>query len=227
VEIFNLNFEMSAPSPADLPRRLAAALRRLQVLTDASGRRAADGAGVSTRQMLILGCVVKQPGQRVGELARRLEVTPGTVSVALDALEEKGLVRRVADPDEHRAVLIHATPKGARMGGDLDGWADDSLGPLVDELGVKDGGATLVALITTLGAAADRGLIDPVRMCSRCRYFQPFGARTSRGRTPQRPHRCDLLEKDIGPAELQVDCPEFEEADRDERGRRPSLFPST
>ena len=212
---------MSRSVPQDLPRRLGEALTRIQILTDAAGRRAADDAGVSTLQMMILSVLVKTPGLRVGELASRLEVTPGTISVALNALEEKKLAKRSPDPNEHRAVRITATAQGRRKASDLDEWADESLSPIVEQLGATSAGASLAALIQVLDAAETRGLIDPGRMCSRCRHF---GWKSARGRDVGRPHRCGLLQKDIGPVDLQVDCDEFETATAESLAERPSLL---
>ncbi len=54
-----------------------------------------------------IGEVMTQPdGVRQGELARRLGVRPPTISAAVTRLEEKGLVRRVPDPDDPRARRV-------------------------------------------------------------------------------------------------------------------------
>ena len=45
-------------------------------------------------------------------LAEMLHLTPGTVSVRIDRLEEHGLVRRLADPDDSRVTLVELTEEG-------------------------------------------------------------------------------------------------------------------
>jgi DNA-binding MarR family transcriptional regulator len=42
-------------------------------------------------------------------------VTSGAVTKRVDELERDGLVRRVADPDDGRSVLVQLTPKGRRL----------------------------------------------------------------------------------------------------------------
>ena len=48
----------------------------------------------------------------VGELASELEVTPATVSVAIDALVRRDLVERLTRSGDRRAVPIQLTPAG-------------------------------------------------------------------------------------------------------------------
>jgi len=49
-----------------------------------------------------------------GDLARRAELTSGTMTSRLDHLEREGLVRRFRDPDDRRSVLVELTEKGRR-----------------------------------------------------------------------------------------------------------------
>jgi DNA-binding MarR family transcriptional regulator len=49
-----------------------------------------------------------------GELARRAELTSGTMTARLDHLEAEGLVRRVRDPNDRRSVLVELTAKGRK-----------------------------------------------------------------------------------------------------------------
>jgi len=56
-----------------------------------------------------------EPKRRTaGELARRAELTSGTMTARLDHLEREGLVRRLRDPDDRRSVLVELTAKGRR-----------------------------------------------------------------------------------------------------------------
>jgi DNA-binding MarR family transcriptional regulator len=49
-----------------------------------------------------------------GDLARRAELTSGTMTARLDHLEGEGLVRRVRDPQDRRSVLVELTAKGTK-----------------------------------------------------------------------------------------------------------------
>jgi DNA-binding MarR family transcriptional regulator len=56
-----------------------------------------------------------ESGRRsAGELARRAELTSGTMTARLDHLESAGLVRRLRDPGDRRSVLVELTAKGRK-----------------------------------------------------------------------------------------------------------------
>jgi DNA-binding MarR family transcriptional regulator len=63
---------------------------------------------------------------RVGEIADRMQVVGPHVTRQVQALEQRALVRRVADPSDRRASLIEATETGAeaanRYTSTIVGW---------------------------------------------------------------------------------------------------------
>ncbi|HET6743222.1 MAG TPA: MarR family transcriptional regulator [Kribbella sp.] len=63
---------------------------------------------------------------RVGEIADRMQVVGPHVTRQVQALEQRALVRRVADPSDRRASLIEATEAGAeaasRYTSTIVGW---------------------------------------------------------------------------------------------------------
>lgn len=83
---------------------------RLWSLLDAFEVRLAaelEGLDITVAGFRLIGEVMQSlDGVRQSELARRLRVTPSTVSTAVTRLEERGLVRRVADPDDPRAWRV-------------------------------------------------------------------------------------------------------------------------
>lgn len=56
----------------------------------------------------------------VTELARAAQLNPGAMTRLLDKLEGRGLVTRVADPDDRRALNIHLTDAGLAIWEDID-----------------------------------------------------------------------------------------------------------
>ena len=75
-----------------------------------------DEAMTTTQRLALIEIAVVGP-LRLRNLASRMDTTPATASRAVDALEQLGLAERRADPDDGRAVLIAATPRGRR-------WSD-------------------------------------------------------------------------------------------------------
>jgi DNA-binding MarR family transcriptional regulator len=52
-----------------------------------------------------------------GQIAERSKVSSGAMTNRLDRLEEAGLVRRLPDPDDRRALKIELTPAGHELWG--------------------------------------------------------------------------------------------------------------
>jgi DNA-binding MarR family transcriptional regulator len=77
-------------------------------------RRMQDDAPMTTTQRLALIEIAIVGPLRLRNLASRMDTTPATASRAVDTLEEYGFAERRADPDDGRAILIAATPKGRR-----------------------------------------------------------------------------------------------------------------
>jgi DNA-binding MarR family transcriptional regulator len=50
-----------------------------------------------------------------GALIRSMMVTSGTMTNRIDRLEEKGLVRRVPDPEDRRGILVELTEQGREL----------------------------------------------------------------------------------------------------------------
>jgi DNA-binding MarR family transcriptional regulator len=56
----------------------------------------------------------------VTDLARAAELNPGAMTRLLDRLEAKGLIARVADPGDRRALHIHLTDAGVAIWREID-----------------------------------------------------------------------------------------------------------
>lgn len=56
----------------------------------------------------------------VTDLARAADLNPGAMTRLLDKLEAKGLIERVADPADRRALHIHLTEPGIAIWRDID-----------------------------------------------------------------------------------------------------------
>ena len=69
-------------------------------------------SGLTSTQRLLLQELVDRGPLRLGALAEAIGATDPTTSRAVDGLVTTGLVGRRADPDDRRAVLHVATPRG-------------------------------------------------------------------------------------------------------------------
>jgi DNA-binding MarR family transcriptional regulator len=78
-------------------------------------RREDEASGLSPARLSALSVLVFGGSRTIGELAAAEQVRPPTMSAIVDGLEQDGLVRRSADPDDGRIVRVHASAKGRRV----------------------------------------------------------------------------------------------------------------
>ena len=67
---------------------------------------------VTPSQLRALGTLMRHGPVRPGTLAGHLGIAPRSATEVVDALEERGLVRRGTDPDDRRATLVVVTDAG-------------------------------------------------------------------------------------------------------------------
>ena len=68
--------------------------------------------GLHPTQLLVLVQLVESGALRVGELATRIPCSQPTVTTVANGLEEAGLVRRVRDTTDGRAIRLEITDEG-------------------------------------------------------------------------------------------------------------------
>lgn len=71
--------------------------------------------GVSSAQAAILIYVAHGRGNRAADIARDYSYDTGSMTRMIDRLVAKGLLRRVRDPADRRAVRLELTPRGVRL----------------------------------------------------------------------------------------------------------------
>ncbi|WP_433800121.1 MarR family winged helix-turn-helix transcriptional regulator [Actinomycetospora sp. CA-084318] len=71
---------------------------------------------VTPSQLRALGVLMRHGSARPGALAKHLGIAPRSATEVVDALEERGLVRRETDPDDRRATLVVVTDQGRELG---------------------------------------------------------------------------------------------------------------
>jgi DNA-binding MarR family transcriptional regulator len=105
--------------------RLADGLLRLTRRLHRAQRRHLEPLGLTPAQARLLRTVAQcaehtgrtgdagDAPPRMADLAARLDVVPRAVTTLVDAVEERGLVRREPDPASRRVVRIRLTPAGS------------------------------------------------------------------------------------------------------------------
>jgi MarR family 2-MHQ and catechol resistance regulon transcriptional repressor len=95
----------------------------------------------------------------VGEIGRRVDLTSGSITTAIDRLEQRGLVVRAAHASDRRARVVHLTPDGkARITKEF-ARHKDAMDRAAHGLSNAERG-TLIALLKKLGTTAERQLTE-------------------------------------------------------------------
>ena len=75
---------------------------------------------LSPHQGRALRVVGRHQPTRLGVVAEHLRIAPRSATEVVDGLEARGLLRRLADPTDRRAVLVELTDDGTRVLGEID-----------------------------------------------------------------------------------------------------------
>ncbi len=145
-------FEREYPGASWLASR---ALRELEVVGGRVEALVADVArrhGLSHAALNALAVVEGNGGPLpTGEISARMHITTGTMTTVLDTLERNGYIRRLADPDDRRRVLVDITPSAQTV---LDEMLPEVQQRAKAVMGVLDD-ATLRTLLDTLAVVTD------------------------------------------------------------------------
>jgi MarR family 2-MHQ and catechol resistance regulon transcriptional repressor len=90
----------------------------------------------------------------VNEIGRRIELTSGAITTAVDRLESRGLVTREAHESDRRARVVRLTPRGKEQAAKVFGRHKAAMDSAANGLS-KGERATLIGLLKKLGTAAE------------------------------------------------------------------------
>lgn len=142
----------TAPSSpgASAARDASAAYRRYLSAVVLHGQASAEAVGLNATDMYALNLLELIGPMTSGELADRAGLTTGATTRLIDRLERAGHVRRRADPNDRRKVVVEPAGLSAEM--------EAALTPARTRLGEIFGGFTpeqLQTLFAYFGQAAD------------------------------------------------------------------------
>jgi DNA-binding MarR family transcriptional regulator len=106
------------PSPITDPspvRRLYRLIHDIYVQLDDGDRRVLESFGLSSAQFAVLMALDEQSGNRITTLSERLLRAKSTITRLVDGLEKAGLVKRINDQEDRRALNVILTPEGSEL----------------------------------------------------------------------------------------------------------------
>jgi MarR family 2-MHQ and catechol resistance regulon transcriptional repressor len=116
--------------------------------------RSLEGIDMCLSDFAILELLLNRGPQPVNTIGQRIELTSGSVTTAVDRLEERGLVRRGHDPTDRRARVVSLTPEGKKCIGKIFGRHKEAMDRAAEGLSKPEREA-LIELIKKLGRSAE------------------------------------------------------------------------
>lgn len=71
--------------------------------------------GIGFSDFLALEVLLSKGPTPVNEIGRKVQLTSGSITTAIDRLERKGMVERKSDPQDRRARVVHLTAAGRKL----------------------------------------------------------------------------------------------------------------
>lgn len=102
-------------------------------------------AGLSATQFMSINAIPAD-GITLSELARKLNLSPATLSQTVDSLEDRGLVRRTRSTQDARRINIRATAEGERMQNAASGEFHRTMASLFAKMSAKSRSALVKGL---------------------------------------------------------------------------------
>ena len=118
-----------------------------------------ESSEVCLSDFAILELLLHKGTQQVNELGRRIALTSGAITTAVDRLEARGLVNRGAHPTDRRARLVCLSARGELHAAKL--FAEHKVAMDLAGSGLsKAERATLIQLLKKLGTSAERYAVE-------------------------------------------------------------------
>lgn len=92
------------------------------------------GIKLSMNEVHVLEAIEKTSDPTMTHLSRRLRVTVGTLTTAMNKLVEKGYVQRYREPSDKRKVLIRLTSKSDHVLMVHNQFHDEMIGSVIEDM---------------------------------------------------------------------------------------------
>src|SRR2546423_11491912 len=113
-----------------------------------------ESSGVGLSDFAVMEMLLHKGPQPVNEIGRRIELTSGAITTAVDRLEAQGLVTREAHQSDRRARIVRLTARGKEQAAKV--FASHRKAMDLEATGLsKTERATLIELLRKFGISAE------------------------------------------------------------------------
>lgn len=120
---------------------------------EARAHQSIAGTGLGASDFAILETLLHKGALPVNTIGRKVLLTTGSITTAVDRLVDRGLVARKEDPEDRRVRLVQLTTKGRKLIEPAFAAHAADLDSVVSVL-TRQERATLIALLRKLGKSA-------------------------------------------------------------------------
>lgn len=104
------------------------------------------GVALSMNEVHVIEAVLKTETPTMGNIAKRLRVTVGTLTTAMNRLVEKGYVDRKREKDDKRKVMVFLTPKAYEVLRIHDAFHEEMISAVIEDMKIEEGDVLVKAL---------------------------------------------------------------------------------
>src|SRR5213594_3072499 len=112
-----------------------------------------ESSEVGLTDFAVMEMLLHKGAQPVNEIGRRVKLTSGAITTAVDRLESRALVTREAHPNDRRARIVRLTATGEEQAAKIFAGHKAAMDVAASALS-KTERATLIELLKTLGTSA-------------------------------------------------------------------------
>jgi len=119
-----------------------------------------ESSEVCLSDFAVMEMLLHKGPQPVNEIGRRIELTSGAITTAVDRLESRDLVTREAHPSDRRARIVRLTAQGEKQAANVFAGHKTAMDLAASGLS-KTERATLIQLLKKLGTSAGEQASPP------------------------------------------------------------------
>ncbi len=116
--------------------------------------RSIEASDICLSDFAVMEMLLHKGPQPVNEIGRRIELTSGAITTAVDRLESRGLVTREAHESDRRARIVRLTTRGKEHATKVFASHKTAMDVVATGLSRTER-ATLIALLRKLGTSAE------------------------------------------------------------------------